>query len=102
MRRCWSSVTRVGAAASSCSLDAETLPNLPREILVIFDFSLLFFFLALSDELTAAAAALFELKSPALLNVLSSTILERDLFIKSSANDTRLGLGSRLIDDVRT
>lgn len=72
---------------SACSLDDGRL-NLPSDIFDIFDLNLPFFF---SNVLLPL------LKLLSVLNVFSSTTLERDLFIKSSANDT-FGLGSRFAD----
>lgn len=83
-------------AGSTCSLD-EGLLNFPSDIFDILDLNLPFFF---SNVLLAL------LKLFSVLKVLSSTTLVRDLFIKSSANDT-FGLVSRfaefreVIDDRR-
>lgn len=74
-------------ADSACSLDDGRL-NLPSDIFDILDLNLPFFF---SNVLFAL------LKLLSVLKVFSSTTLELDLFIKSSANDT-FGLGSRFAD----
>lgn len=66
-------------------------PNLPNDILDIFDFRLFFFLVPLSRMLFAL------LKVSSALKVFSSTTLVLDLLIKSSANDT-FGLGSRFTD----
>lgn len=76
---------------STCSLD-DGRPNLPNDIFVIRDFSLFFFFVPLLSNVLLALP-----KVSSALNVFSSTTLVRDLFIKSSANDT-FGLGSRFTD----
>lgn len=88
-----SSRSREGGG-SACSLD-DGRPSLPREIFEIFDLKLFFFFAALLSNVLLALLALLKLSSD--LNVSVSTTLVRDLFIKSSANET-FGLGSRLFE----
>lgn len=76
---------------SACSFD-EGRPNFPNDIFENFDFNLFFFFVPLLSNV------LFPLlKLSSALNVLSSTTLVLDLFIKSSAKET-FGLGSRFTE----
>lgn len=89
-RKSWSSRRRA-EAGSTFSLD-DGRPNFPNDIFANLDFKLFFFLVPLLSNLLFALP-----KLSSVLYVLSSTTLVRDLFIKSSANDT-FGLGSRFTD----
>lgn len=89
--RIFKSSRKRDAGGSICSLD-DGRPNFPNEILLILDFSLLVFFVPLLSKVLVAL-----LKVSSALNKFSSTTLDLDLFIKSSANET-FGLGSRFAD----
>lgn len=92
LTRSFRSSRKRDGGGSACSLD-EGRPNLPSDIFAPMRDLRLFFFLA--PLLSNVLFALLNVSSA--LNVFSSTTLVRDLFIKSSANDT-FGLGSRLTD----